>query len=379
MEIVDRISRKDWLIILLLGAILILDWSDGNTTRALLLSIFTLFAIPVMRYAKNIGMLVILFSISLFSFSYLTGTNTNIISLLYVCVPCYFFYCIGSYFADRYGENHLQIIVAIIVCVYLLVTVITYINDIIYTGQLVSFSRAVYTDTDREVVFVGDRSILSIGMIGLPLVFFSKSKLKWVYFIVCVLSTICSIHCLHRTPLAVALLLIIFSFFYGKNKDRNKIIPIVLISLFIIAILYWVGSNSDIISLFQDRNSYDAQTLGDRSTRWTDAIGKLFLYPFGWKDSSVGYYVHNMWLDVDRTAGLIPFVLLLTFSIKSFFNIIKTKIIDNSLYFTMTLINIAFLASCFVEPVFEMHPTHAWMYMLFTGMQYRYCVNNTSL
>lgn len=378
MEFVEKITRKDWLLLLLLGAVLVLDWSDGNTTRALLLSIFALFSLPVMKYAKGPGILAIAFSITFLMISYFSGTGEGVISLLYICVPCYFFYCIGSYYADRYMEDSLQKIVVIIVCAYLFTTIITYVKDIIYSGQLVSFSRAVYSDTDNEVVFTGDRSILSIGMIGLPLLFFTKNKYKWVYFVLFVLSIVCSIHCLHRTPLVVALILTVISFLYGRKNVRSKIVPVILILLFIMAILFWVGRNTEILSLFQERNAYDAKTLGGRSTRWADAIGKIFLYPFGWKDSASNYYVHSMWLDVDRTVGLVPFVLLLIFSIKSFLKIVKTKISDDGLYLTMTLINIAFLSSCFVEPVFEMHPTHAWMYMLFTGMQYGYCANNAN-
>jgi hypothetical protein len=78
--------------------------------------------------------------------------------------------------------------------------------------------------------------------------------------------------------------------------------------------------------------------------------------------AEISSYSHNLWLDVDRVAGIIPFIFIFWFTILSVSLLIRALRIEReNLYFNITLIVsfIGFMAVFFVEPIME------GMYFLF--------------
>ena len=63
-----------------------------------------------------------------------------------------------------------------------------------------------------------------------------------------------------------------------------------------------------------------------------------------------------MWLDVGRVSGIIPFCLLLIYSVKNFANVTviwKSKQILPSLRYLLLFLYIGAYVNCFVEPIWE--------------------------
>ena len=83
-------------------------------------------------------------------------------------------------------------------------------------------------------------------------------------------------------------------------------------------------------------------------------LRELIQYPMGGRASQI--YRHNMWLDVGRVSGIIPFCLLLVYSIKNFANVTviwkNTKILP-SLRYLLLFLYIGAYVNCFVEPIWE--------------------------
>lgn len=81
---------------------------------------------------------------------------------------------------------------------------------------------------------------------------------------------------------------------------------------------------------------------------------ELFQYPLGGRAAQV--YRHNMWLDVGRISGIIPFALLLLYSVKNFANVVaiwmSPKVLP-SLRNLLMFLYIGAYANCFVEPIWE--------------------------
>lgn len=83
-------------------------------------------------------------------------------------------------------------------------------------------------------------------------------------------------------------------------------------------------------------------------------LRELIQYPMGGRASQI--YRHNMWLDVGRVSGIIPFCLLLIYSVKNFANVTviwKNPKILPSLRYLLLFLYIGAYVNCFVEPIWE--------------------------
>lgn len=364
---------------LLFSIVLLSNWYDGNMVRMLLFAIVVLFTIPILKYSDKYFVVLLLFILS-FSFTlFLNGYTSSFVYVAYISLPPLAFYLYGSYIGNRcQSSRSMEFVLLLFYSLYVIVVISLAIIDYIDTGALVSTSRAIYTDDAQSVVLVGDRSILSIGGIGIPLFFITKGKERFIYMIIGVLSIFSSFHYLHRTPIVV---LIICSIILFLNQFKK--VNFITLIIFVCAVYLLAMSNhmtdSDLILGYSSRNAYDANSFGDRLPRWLDAIGKIIKYPFGWSQNTDTYnkYVHNLWLDTARIAGLFPFIFYTVFTLMSFAFTIKRWCQKDSVSATFLLLDFSFLLSCFVEPIFESYPTHAWMFIFYTGMKVQYYSRKT--
>ena len=90
-------------------------------------------------------------------------------------------------------------------------------------------------------------------------------------------------------------------------------------------------------------------------------LRELFQYPLGGRASQV--YRHNMWLDVGRVSGIIPFALLLSYSIRNFKQVVsiwRNRSVLPALRYLLLFLYIGAYINCFVEPIWE----GAWNFFL---------------
>ena len=114
---------------------------------------------------------------------------------------------------------------------------------------------------------------------------------------------------------------------------------------------------------------------GDRLWRWADAIKRLFTNPLGWsKAPAVGYdYVHNMWLDIARVGGLLPFITFLVATIQILVVQLKLfKIKDDDMVVILLSLFIAVSSASAIEPVIEASPAFFVLSISFWGMSKEY-------
>lgn len=148
-----------------------------------------------------------------------------------------------------------------------------------------------------------------------------------------------------------------------KRKTFLRIILLTIITIFIIKV-------SGIWDWFTDSYFYTRFTvelkdvdISRRETiprifRWGYALQGLLDYPMGGRQSYIveGNYVHNLWLDVAWTTGVIPFMFLMMFTIKSILTIIKitmNKEIAIVLRLLILSVFISLVLNFSVEPVME--------------------------
>lgn len=361
---------------ILFAIILITDYSTSHRgLKLILFSILTFLTIPVRKYINIKSFLIALFSISYGIIVFLNHDLVLIDSFI-LCFPFIFFYWYGCYIGYENKRDSILFFI-VVFSIFLLASSCYFIvfNDILVRGEIINRDM---TLGDEERYLAATLMVLKVlpSMIGGAMLISCvnlKSKFKWFFFFIFIASIIVSLHNISRTGILTAFIMIILGIILGTLQNGIKLIPFLLLLLFsgIFFTFYSFNYSNPIIASYVAR-SYDLSSMGDRSWRWFDALNKLFDYPYGWLHSynTFNEYVHNMWLDIARFAGLIPFVCILIVTIMSIikvFSIFKKE--RSNFVFMLLYINICMLIGALMEPVVEGLPLFLYFYLFIWGIQ----------
>lgn len=371
MKNIINYFKQGGILFLILCIALILNHRFGYITIIGCFSILVFGLVALKSKMDKGAWVILLYLLFYILFSYFSGFTYSLSTLVLCAIAPFIFYQYGGKIVKDYKtENNILIAWLLIVFCYSIDIFYISIDNILTTGQLINPNRTFsFTDDDSgstAATLVGLH--MAIGMVGLPMAIIVKNKIaKIAFFSLFLLSLIVTFSLLNRTGIVVAILCFIIVIGCRSRKNLKIFISSIFIFSIVIAILFYTNIiSTDLISFYEERN-VDAGTMGDRSYRWTDAIQNLFIHPFGWADGST-YFVHNMWLDVARISGIIPFALLVYMAYDSFmkaFRLIKYH--DNSLSYMMLGLNVCFFASCFVEPIYG--GTHFMLYCMLWGTE----------
>ena len=362
--------KKGGFLFLFLCIALILNHRTGYIT---LIGIFSLLVLSLVTMRKKVDInsfAILAYSVMFVLLSTFNGFSYSLSSYVLYLVAPFVFYQFGRELVLRMRTSEYVLIAwLIIVICYSIDVFLTTISNIRETGIL--------TDSDRSFYLTGSNAIqmsatvvglsMNIGMIGLPMLFVVKGKLlRLSFFTLFILSLITTVSLLNRTAIvvAVSVFLIILLYKYKRNLKTFLLLLSILIGI-IFMLMHWGFISSDIIELYNERN-VDIATFGSRTERWSNALEYLITRPLGWADSIGSYYVHNMWLDVARVSGIIPFILLAYITLDSMITaFITLRKNETQLSYMLVGLNICFFASCFVEPVYG--GTHMLLYFMLWG------------
>lgn len=371
MKNIIKYLKQGGLLFILLCIALALNNRFGYITLIGIFSIVTFWSVTIRHKMGNGDFVVLCYLICYILISFINGISYPLSSLVLYGIAPLFFYQYGKHITRSYkGENELITAWLIIIFCYCIDIFVIRISNIIEAGSLLSGSRDFYF-TDNETSAKSATLIglpMGIGMIGLPMFFIVKKMgLKISFLSLFILSIVTTFSLLNRTGIIVAGLcfLAVIGYKYRKN---GKLLFLSFLSVFsIVFILIYTGViSSDLLSAYDERN-VDLATAGNRTTRWSDAFINLFTHPFGWTDGTT-YFVHNMWLDVARISGTIPFILLVYMTYDCFLKAFKLiKRYNNSLSYMMLGLNVCFFATCFVEPITG--STHFMLYCMLWGTE----------
>ena len=360
--------KKGGLLFVLLLFMMIINHRTGYITLVTFFSLIVFATITIKKSPDKYSILIIIFEFMLFTISRINGHTYDISSMVIAFVAPVFFYQFGYYLSNRYKTDNNIIIawLAIITCYCIDIFIIS-TNNIITTGTIIGDVRNLSfegTGYSLAATLVGLH--MDIGMIGLPMsIIDKKSSLRIVFFTLFFLSLLTTIHLLNRTGLIIAIMVLFILIGYKSRKNPKIIIISTIGILMAYAILTYFGIiSNDLISLYAERNENIA-TMGNRSGLWEEAIGNILIHPLGWSDGST-YYVHNMWLDVARMSGIIPFIILLYLTLDTFkksYKLLKRN--ETTIAYFILGLNICFFASCFVEPIYG--GTHVNLYFMLMG------------
>jgi O-antigen ligase len=200
-----------------------------------------------------------------------------------------------------------------------------------------------------SLLVVGNKRIKPIfGIVGL------------VLFLI---SSICVLKIGSRTQLAISVIALVFSFLYiiPRQTLRKNVITflIIVITVYFFLDRLSLDFEQDWLSAFAGRmeegGADDIASGGGRLDRWTKSFEYLFERPLGWPLEEFGHS-HNLWLDVLRISGFIPFLLLIIFFYQTFkkvYRAIKKNKEEVALNNQIMVYSLAFLCLFMVEPIME--------------------------
>lgn len=271
------------------------------------------------------------------------------------------------------------------VAVFLLLTIISsslilWKNNIddAYTNGLINTTRAILNENDiqeQSATLQGLIASLGIAGIAYPISHgFHKKGISFLYFISALLSLFCVIHLVNRSGLFVLLATVFVVMLYTARKHKGVIILVAIIALSV----YYIISKSgmfvtEAMDAYQLRNENSSIVSGGmRVDLWEQGLHDMIEHPFGWSHLS-HYYCHNLWLDVARCVGIIPFAILVVISIKNYRTTFKLyRIKGCPMNGLLVGLNVCMFLSAFVEPVLEGKSTYFYLMCMVWGMQRAY-------
>ena len=357
---------------LMLCLALVLNHRTGYITLIGIFSIIVFFSYTVREKIDKGGLVILLYTTVYILFSFLNGFPYTFSTLILYAVAPFIFYQYGKIIVRNFSsETFIITSLLLIVFCYCVDIYYTLLQGIIESGQLLGFNRKFSLSGDSENMLSATLVGLSmnIGMIGLPMTILIKNKiLKLSFFSLFIMSIITTFSLLNRTGIAVALFCFFGIMSYKSRFNLRYIVySFIFIVLIVLGLSYLEILNTDLLEIYAERNN-DISTMGSRTDRWSEALKSLLVSPAGWESSGKVYYVHNMWLDIARISGIIPFSLLVYMAFDCFMKAFKIiKINESNLGYMLLGLNICFFLSCFVEPIFG--GTHFMLYCLVWGVE----------
>ena len=375
--------------IILFSLFALLLYMGHQTGFISILSIFCLLVlliIPLNRYIDILGFLLLAFTGCFTIMGLLGGFISSLSAAIAYFIPTIFFYCFGKYIVDILGSKDQMIVVLLaVVALYSCELYMSTIESVISTGSVVNTSRLFYIDGDegRKLTATLVGLGVSLGFIGLPMSILYKEKkiIRGIFIIVFLLSLITTIHLVNRTGLVIGVLTLVITLLYYYRTNTRQLLIALILSFVVYLLLQKFGViNQEVFDAYAARNEADVLTGGGRTERWSYALRQLFLSPFGWAENSgkTEVFVHNMWLDIAKITGIIPFILLCFSTLSSFNTLGKLIRIKRDVIVAMLLsLNVCFFCSCFVEPVYG--GLHFFLYVMLWGVQKQYLVRFSRL
>lgn len=310
--------------------------------------------------------LLLLFSIIyaiFYSFNPVGGTQYIFI---YATAPP-FFYLLGKYLIRDISSTN---------SIFNLLVVLGFLFSFSYLiSVLIVFLEGGFLQLARSLPYFWTGNLISATIMGayfslnmcIPSLLIAdqgRSKLlhRIVAIIIFLLSLICVLRLGSRTQLGIMLITIIISLIYiVPRQSFKKNVVLTAIFMILLVIIYKNISfdlDADWLSTFagrMDKGAGDIASGGGRTDRWSKSFQFMFKKPFGWGVEEFGFS-HNLWLDALRVSGIIPFIILIIFSIRSFSNAIKLVFSKSSainLRLLVLVYTLSFFLIFMVEPIIE--------------------------
>lgn len=366
MRDIKLFIKREFLLLFLL-LILFFDLNEKGFYVCFILTFYfiTIKIFSLINSIDKLGILLILFSIS---YSVIYSFNPEAFTaLIYVyAISPITFYAIGKYFSTKYRSYDVYFFLLLFLSIgYSLIPAISIIYRIIENGFVGEREIILLTRNNTEGgTVLGSYFTMNMAAIGTIFVQSSRkieNRIKFITLIAFIISVLCVFRVASRTQLFISLisLLVTLSYLIVKQSFSKSIRLLLTIGITLGVLIFSISSDSVLLNMLNQRDNSEEQLTeaNGRTELWGESLKNLTSKPFGWEmKSDVSKYSHNLWLDVDRVAGIIPFIFILFFTISCIYLLTRSlKTAPQNLYFNNTILVwfIGFMAVFFVEPIIE--------------------------
>lgn len=331
----------------------------------------------------KLGILLILFSIS-YSILYSNTSQASTPYILVYAISPITFYALGKYFWNKYRSDNIFLFLLLFLSLgYSLIPAISIVYRILESGFTGGRNVTLLTrNTETGATLLGGFFTMNMAAIGPILVQSSRrieNKIKFISLGAFLISVLCVLRVASRTQLLIAVISVVvtISYLILKRAFSRKSRLLLTFAIAVVVIFLTVYPNSPFLNIMNERNNSEEQITeaNGRTILWEASLNNLTSKPFGWEmpksASYISTYCHNLWLDVDRVAGIIPFTFLSLFTILCIFlvkKILKIRSLDLYLKITILVWFIGFMAVFFVEPIIEGFYILFLIFCIFIGM-----------
>lgn len=335
-------------------------------------------------------LLILLFSLTYAMFYAFNPQSGGQYIVIYSVLPITF-YLLGKYLFKRivdhdYSTSLPFIIIGFIYSLSALISIWINILDGGF-GQLQRSIPFFWSDDPVTATIMGSFFTLNMCLPSILIVFPKRRNnlFKIAVVVIFTLSLLCVIRIGSRTQIAVCLftLLSTLIFIVPRQSLRRNILMFTAFAIGLTILIMNVSFDlsEDWLSAFAGRmekgGAGDIASGGGRTERWSRSIANLFEKPLGWSVKEFGH-AHNFWLDVLRVAGIIPFSILIVYSIRCFIKVRKALAVDiNNFAFNnqIRVISLAFFLVFMVEPTMEGTFSLFLIFCMFMGYINTYSAN----
>lgn len=298
-------------------------------------------------------------------------SNFELLGML-LCPPTY--YLMGcSVVRTSHSDNEILWIILLTIISSNLILWENIIADVSQNG-VINVSRIIATDDGsvRSATLQSMTASLGAACIACAISYgFRKKAVFIISILATALSLFCVIHLVTRTGLFVFAAVVFVALIYNYREQWWKILlAAAFVAVAFILVAQLGGFYFDAMEAYAERNEDTSIVSGGlRTFLWERALMDFVTHPFGWSNT-VRYYAHNLWLDVARCTGMLPFFILVAISVRNYqftYRLFKMK--GNPLVGFIVGLNVCMFLSAFMEPVLEGVSTYFYLMCMMWGIQ----------
>lgn len=330
--------------------------------------------------------ILVLFSITYAIISCIHGLG----SLSLIVVPWVSYYLGAIICKEQKSENKIINCILAIAVGFAVHAILNFIYALIVSGGGRN-TIDIWTNESTAATVQGTLLVMIESLLCYILMYEKNIKRRIVLIALFVASVLYNIKIGTRTTLLICFIVtvgvIILNLVMSKEKEKKKmlkkigiIVIIISVVIMLICIIYALDifnmqekiNDIELVKRFinrQETNNSDS----DRIKAIIAALSQTFDHPFGGDKMHIGKikYAHNLWLDVNRVAGLIPFILIIIYTvliIKNIIIILKSKEFSKSYKTLVFSIYLGVLINFAVEPILESATYIFIMFCMINGM-----------
>lgn len=321
------------------------------------------------------------YALALFGFFYVLIGEFSIQGIFYYIVCPLLAYLAGWVIVDaRKGEAEITIR-KVTIAILFGFSIHAFLNYSINIGHQRWELQDFFTRNIRGATGSGCINTLAFSLMAY-IVVIEKNKLNKIVGLGCAVVSILYAFLLGTRTQFIILFVVSFIFlvFYLFEKYGLKsAVILAAIVLTLIGVVFYLYTNNIFgIKVYVDASNLMARYQVGSGLQIADSyrvlsvlrgLDNLLNYPLGGLKATS--YYHNLWLDVSRVAGILPFMFMVAYTViinNHAIQIIKSKKIDEWLRYLIMCVYLGIQINFFVEPVLEGLLDFFLIFILFNGM-----------